>query len=483
VVIVGAGVAGLAAAWRLRRAGLDDIVVLELDPVAGGTARAGQSPLGAFPWGAHYITAPMKEHRSLITLLDEMGIVEARDADGAPVFAEAVLCRDPQERVFYDGRWHAGLFAHEGATERDESDLDRFRREIERWVAWRDTRGRRAFAIPTSQGSDDAEVTALDRISMAAWLDAQGLRSPRLRWVIAYACRDDYGASLEHTSAWAGLFYYASRMRAPGDDPQAVITWPEGNGRLVDHLSRSLGARLYTDATVLDVSPATTSRGVAVTALTSEGNTWQLDADAAIVAAPRFVASRIVGPWRQRRPAHAEAFEYGAWMVAHLTLTRRPRNKGFGPAWDNVIYDSPSLGYVSNLHQHLIDHGRTHWTYYYPLCDNDAHTARRRLLDTGRDAWADIAMTDLERAHPEIRHITERLDVMRWGHAMVRPKPGFRWSTARRDAAIPLGRIHFAHSDLSGVALFEEAWDHGLRAAEEVLAERMPGSAGAVSLR
>ena len=32
----------------------------------------------------------------------------------------------------------------------------------------------------------------------------------------------------------------------------------------------------------------------------------------------------------------------------------------------------------------------------------------------------------------------------------------------------PRGKIHFAHTDLSGVALFEEAFDHGLRAAREI---------------
>src|SRR5215470_7852100 len=41
VVIVGAGVAGLSAAWRLRRAGFERFVVLELESVLGGTSRAG----------------------------------------------------------------------------------------------------------------------------------------------------------------------------------------------------------------------------------------------------------------------------------------------------------------------------------------------------------------------------------------------------------------------------------------------------------
>src|SRR5262245_14827891 len=37
VVIVGGGVAGLSAAWRLRLAGVDDFVVVELEPRPGGT--------------------------------------------------------------------------------------------------------------------------------------------------------------------------------------------------------------------------------------------------------------------------------------------------------------------------------------------------------------------------------------------------------------------------------------------------------------
>jgi hypothetical protein len=54
----------------------------------------------------------------------------------------------------------------------------------------------------------------------------------------------------------------------------------------------------------------------------------------------------------------------------------------------------------------------------------------------------------------------------------VRPRPGVAWGGARRAAARPIGAVHFAHSDLSGVALFEEALDQGVRAAEEVLAAR-----------
>src|SRR5438132_10618758 len=42
VVIAGGGVAGLAAAWRLVRAGFRDFSLIELERAPGGTARSGR---------------------------------------------------------------------------------------------------------------------------------------------------------------------------------------------------------------------------------------------------------------------------------------------------------------------------------------------------------------------------------------------------------------------------------------------------------
>lgn len=54
---------------------------------------------------------------------------------------------------------------------------------------------------------------------------------------------------------------------------------------------------------------------------------------------------------------------------------------------------------------------------------------------------------------------------------MIMPKPGFVWGAEKREAARPVGPIHFAHSDLSGISLFEEANYRGVAAAEAVLRE------------
>jgi hypothetical protein len=461
----------------LLRAGFEDFVLLELESEAGGTARGGsRHGVVPYPWGAHYLPAPLKENRALIALLEEMGTLEGTNAAGQPIVAEQFLCRDPEERIFYRGRWYEGLYLHAGESVDEALQLQVFNAEVDRWAAWRDSRGRRAFTIPVSACSDDAEATALDRLTMAEWLRERGLTSTRLRWLIDYACRDDYGLTIEQTSAWAGLFYFASRMSGAGAEAQALITWPEGNARLVRHLLERARERVRVGLAVADIRPAADANGgVEVVALADEGRSAVgFRADRVIFAAPQFLTRYVVKPYREGAcPTHVAEFDYGAWMVANLFLRDRPRpGFGFPPAWDNVIYESPSLGYVTATHQRGLDHGPTIFTYYYPLAEDDPRRARARLLSVDRDGWAEVALADLERAHPDIRELTTRLDVMRWGHAMIRPRPGFIWGGARTAARQPFRSVHFAHTDLSGIPLFEEAFDHGLRAAEEVLAAR-----------
>jgi hypothetical protein len=479
LVIVGAGIAGLSAARHLLKNGYDDFVVLELESAAGGTARSGSNATSAYPWGAHYITAPMKENAVLVELLGELGLVEGTDASGEPTFREEVLCREPQERVFANGAWHDGLYLHDGESEEEKVQFARFKSTIERYAALRDAKGRRAFAVPTSQGSDDADFTALDKTSIAEWLVREGFTSERLRWLVDYACRDDFGARATQTSAWAGIHYYASRLQGPGHEPQAVLTWPAGNGWLVGNLQEKVKTKLRLGLAVADLAPS--AKGVDVIAIGRAPVALGIHARRVIFAAPQFVARAVVRPYRDAPPPHLNAFRYGAWMVANITLSARPKPRGRSErntvnaganvmGWDNVLRDSPSLGYVVATHQTGRDYGPTVLTYYYPLCDEDPRAARRRLYAAGRDEWADVALADLEVAHPDIRALATRIDVVRWGHAMVRPSPGFVFGGAREAAAKPVRGIHFANTDLSGVALFEEAFHHGIRAADEALA-------------
>ncbi len=477
VLIVGGGPAGLSAAYGLHKHGQRDVLVLELERELGGTSLAGSSALTAYPWGAHYLPVPARDNLELAALLREMSVIDGVDDQGRWRVREPYLVRAPDERIFYRGYWYPGLYLQAGATERDRAQLAAFDAEIARYAALRDSHGKRAFTIPISRASQAPELCALDSVPATRWLSARGLDSPRLLWLLDYACRDDYGTRLSHTSAWALLLYFAARIDAapstpavPGDrqnlTPAELITWPEGNAALVAHLRKHSGARIQTGEIVLDVHP--TPEGVHVYAWNDAQDVPKhYLAQHAVLAVPRFIACRIVRPLREQQRG-AQGFEYAPWIVANLHLHERPQERGVPPAWDNVLYDSPSLGYVSATHQRGSDFGPTVLTYYLPLAHVDARTERMGLL---RGTWSDYRdgiLGDLGRAHPNLRDVVNKIDVFRWGHAMVKPLPGFITSSARRDAQKPLGAIHFAHTDLSGVALFEEAFDHGLRAAREI---------------
>jgi phytoene dehydrogenase-like protein len=465
VAILGGGPAGLAAGWRLARRGLTDFALLELEPSVGGTSVAGRSEVTPFPWAAHYLPVPKARHTDLIGLLHEMNALEGRDRHDDPVGAEHLLVRAPEDRLFLDGYWHEGLYPHAGATDQDRAELARFYSIVQRYAALRDGQGRRAFTLPVADCSDDAALVALDRLSAADWLASQGFRSPRLRWFTEYACRDDYGLTLEHTSAWAMLWYYAARVGDHGEE-SSFLTWPAGNGALVEHLAGATRRQTTTGRMVVDVEPR--SDEVIIHAVdTTTGASETLRARHAICAMPRFVARRVVRPLRDRGGA-LDDFAYGAWMVANLHLRARPFERGFPPAWDNVLYDSASLGYVSATHQRGRDVGPTVWTYYLPLTDEDPRVARQRLLELTWAEWREVIVRDLRRAHPDLEQHLERIDVWRWGHAMIQPRVGAMFSPARRAATVPDGRVHYAHSDLSGVAVFEEAFHHGVQAADAV---------------
>jgi hypothetical protein len=470
VAIVGGGIAGLATAWRLRREGFEDLAIFEIDSKPGGTSRGEHRGAFAFPWGAHYVPVPMKENRSLIELLSEMSVIVGVSPNGQPIVDEAYLCRDPQERVFVDSHWVEGLYPSADSSGVETDQLQRFQEVIRSCADRRDEHGRRMFAIPMSGCADLQESRELDRISMAQWMDEQGFTSEPLRWLVDYSCRDDYGLTIDQSSAWAGIFYFASRLQSAEEDSQDVITWPEGNGRVVDYLTRDLGDRLISGGTVVSISAegVGASERYRVMVLDSVGRSTQWSARRVVFAAPQFVAPHVIQDDRFLKRRRSPTFSYGAWIVANVWLRDRPLEPGFPMCWDNVIYRSKSLGYVNSTHQTGNDHGPTVLTWYYPLVESGPE-ARKRLLALNWIDWADLVLSDLRVPHPDIDALVERIDVMRWGHAMVQPKPGFIWSESRLAAAQPIGGIHFAGTDLSGIALLEEAFYHGVRAAEEVL--------------
>jgi monoamine oxidase len=457
VVIVGAGIAGLAAARAFARRGVDDVHVLELEDAAGGNSRGHRLAGQPCPLGAHYLPLPGDAAREVSEWLFELGLL--RHEHGRTVADERHLCHSPQERLFIDGAWAEGVLPPAEPGSRTMAQYRRFAAAV-------GAVQRIGFAIPSTRAPWTAAHAALDAVPFAAWLAREGFDDTRLAWYLDYCCRDDYGAGCAAVSAWAGLHYFASRhgFHAAGDEQaerEPVFTWPEGNAWLTQRLAAPLGERLHTGRTVLQV--AEQRHGVDVLAwdeANARAERWR--ARTVVLALPLFAAARVL----QNAPdalRAAAAQPHAPWLVANLHLQHALAERaGAPPSWDNVAFGSEALGYVDAGHQRLNPApGARVLTAYRAL----PAAERGALLQAPWRRWADAVLADLAPMHPDLPSKVSRIDLMRYGHAMALPAPGWRGHAALAALRAQRGRVRFAHADLAGYSVFEEAFSAGHAAA------------------
>lgn len=463
VAIVGGGIGGLSAAWKLARSGCGDFLLLDMEREVGGNSRAGKNEVSAYPLGAHYLPLPPREARATRALLAELGVLQG-DPDAAhPTYDEKYLCHAPQERLYTNGYWQEGLWPALGVPAAERAQYARFQEEVQELRQRRDTVGRRPFALPLALSSRASKRLALDSGNFRDWLLAEGYTAPGLHWLADYACRDDYGTSAARTSAWAGLHYFACR-----DGEGQVLTAPEGNAWLARGLARAAAGRVLPEALAFRVEQG--KRGSTIDVyLAAERRSIRIVCRELIWAAPLFLVPRVFAAPPAQWLAALHGAEYAPWIVANLTLKEAPGTRAGQPlAWDNVLHDSAALGYVVATHQQLrYAPGPTVITWYRALHEESASRGHRLPLD--RAGWANEVLADLSRPHPEIRELVTRLDVHRHAHAMIRPLPGRLWGGARAAFERGLPGIQFAHADVSGLSLFEEANFRGVLAAERTL--------------
>ena len=476
VAILGSGIAGLTAAWRLAKEGHDDYLLVE-GPEPFGNAAGGRfdSPSGplAFPRGAHYLPLPSVESTPVRELLHALGVIEAAPFGPRPRFSEAALVHAPDERLYFAGAWRDGLLptAHVGADEA--AQHRRFLARVDTLAHTRGSDGRRAFCVPLAQSSTDPAFRRLDDITFHAWLAAEGYTSPSLHTYLDYVCRDEYGATPDKVSAWAGLHYFASRGgQAANAADGSLLTWPDG----LAFLARGLAARVPAARQLAGHALAVEAdrQGVSILCATADGPV-RIRARRTICAMPLHVAARVVGNIRDYGfdPA-AHLPRQAPWLVASFLLEGFPPEPADAPlAWDNVIAGSRGLGWVVSTHQ-LIRAARpahTVFTAYRALADQTPQDARAWLATAPAEALFELATEEL-RSHYgplEMWRRTRAVEITLRGHGMSVPACGSLGNPGLAALREADGRLLFAHSDLSGYSVFEEAAWWGDRAGRKVL--------------
>jgi hypothetical protein len=473
-LILGGGVSGLATAYGLSKKGKNDYRLLELHDHVGGNSLGGKNEVTSYPLGAHYLPIANNHNQALIDFLYEEKIITHFDERGLPHYKEEYLCADPDERLYLDGYWQKGLIPFATLNDEERSEIKAFLDQMEYYKTLKGSDNRYVFDIPISQCSADENYIHLDNISFFDWLQSKGWKTAPLHWFVDYSCRDDYGTSSKDTSAWAGIHYFSSRKaKASNAESDEILTWPEGNYFLVKKLSSFIPKEnIQTGCIIYDVQE--TQEHVIVEYFDDiQQRSIRVIAQQVVYALPLFLLKYMKNDWAKNIYQKIEKQTYAPWMVANLYCNKMPmRELGAPLSWDNVIAYSDSLGYVNSNHQKL--ESRTKelvLTYYKAFADSDPQASRKKLHEAKADQLAEDLLYELQKVHPDIRDIVNEVEIQLWGHAMARPTVGELWGRriSRNKILNECRRVQFVHTDVSGISIFEEAFDNATRAVNHIL--------------
>lgn len=464
-LIVGGGISGLSAARQFKKKGIDDFLVLELENKLGGNSANGENQYSKFPLAAHYLPLPNLRDKELLNFLEESKII-VDYKDNLPVFNETQLCFDPNERLFIRNSWQTDLIPRYGNSKEADNQMDLFLQKMTEFREIKGKDGKYFFDIPKSFCSTDESLNSLDEITMKKWLLDNNFTAEEILEYVDYCCKDDFGLGIEFVSAWAGIHYFAARKHENKKYDDTVLTWPEGNGRLVKHLKSAVENKVLKNHLVYDIQ--LNLDGVKVFVFNAKSNeSITILAEKVILATPQYITKYLVS----ERKNTANNFHYAPWFTASITLSDIPDNGSFPLSWDNVIYKAKGLGYVYNQHQNLeqiID--KKVITYYYSFSSNDIKKDRKELLKKPIEHWKELVLSDLKIAHPDIDKYISAIEIHRIGHGMISPVPNFLKSKSLKEASKSIeNKIFFAHSDLAGISIFEEAFHQGINVVNKIV--------------
>ncbi len=424
VAIIGGGIAGLAAAYALRDAGLA-VTVLEGSPRLGG--KLAVSPVAGIEVdaGAEALLARRPEG---IGLLADLGLDgERRD----PGTTSAGIWTRGQVRPL-PGRQFMGVPADPG----DLAGTGLLSPEgVDRAAA--------DASLPAGPG-DDADASVAERVGARMGREVvDRLVEPLLGGVYAGRCEDlSFQATLAPLAAAAPRFpslgqAVASLLPAPAQPgtpppPPVFTTLAGGLGTLPPLLAAASGADVRTRATVREL--ARTADGWRLTVGSAHAPEW-LDADAVILALPARPASRLLAGASPAAAAALAEISYASMAVVTLAYPDAafpdpPSGSGFlVPAVDGRAIKA--VTYSTVKWPHLRDQG----TGLHLVRCSVGRLGDEAILQRDDDDLAALAAEDLATA-TGVRGRPADVRVTRWGGGLPQYSVGHLDRVARIRAGV-----------------------------------------------
>ena len=228
LVIVGGGIAGLSAAWRLQQRGFRDFVLLEMEREAGGNARSGQQRRHRVSLGRALRAGPGRTRRWCASC-SRSSACSTTAGGTTPSVPRAARAAVPARPL-------ASRLRAAGGTDRTRPRS----RHAFRGTGWRRLRAAGHSPCRWATRWPPRRLTA---ISMAQWLTAGG---PRFA-LAALVGRLRVPRRLRRTADRHGGVGRNPLLRvARASRKLGPLTWPEGNGWITRRLLAMAGDRVKT---------------------------------------------------------------------------------------------------------------------------------------------------------------------------------------------------------------------------------------------
>jgi protoporphyrinogen/coproporphyrinogen III oxidase len=441
VVVIGGGIAGLAAAWRLRE---HDVLLLEADERLGGRLRS--DPRGDYwmNYGAHLFPAPD-------TIVDRL----ARECglDSVPVtgsmkglaIGPKLLTRGPVQT--YPLRLPLSV--------RDRVAFALAGLRVQRAVsAYRRVSTPRAGETPA-----DVRARVLAFEDERSFADFLGPLPPAVEPIFACAAHRAT-AELSELSAGCGIGLFA--LVWGGKRSLIARNLVGGAGQLPAALGRRLGARARTGCRVTGLRPQGTQLVVDYQA---GGRVESVRARHVIVAVQAPFAAPLVAPVAGRAAAALEQLTYGPFLSVAVE-TRESR----AMPWDRVYaMATPGRAFdmFTNQAHALRGDGKRRTGGSLMLFAGARGAAA--LLGQPDEAITGRFLADLHDLYPETRGVIGDATVHRWELGNVYARPGRHRLQAPLEGALgPHANLHLAGDYFAELGNMEAAARTGTVAAERV---------------
>jgi oxygen-dependent protoporphyrinogen oxidase len=425
-VVVGGGIAGLAAAWALRDR---DVVVLEAEPRVGGRLKSERRGPYWLNFGAHVFAGAGS---ATDRLLRETG-VEARDIPG--VLTGVAL----GDRIVAGGRIEAYPLRLPLSV-RDRLALIRLGARLRLGVA-------RYDRVLRTRGTQGVLEFMADR-TFGEWT---GRLPPAVDALVRPTIQRSSGEP-EELAAGYGIGYFHLVWDRSGGLARNVLG---GSATLAETIARALGDRVRTGTRVHEVH----QDGEAVVVVHDGG---ELRARRAVLAAQAHVTRELAPGLPQDTRAALGEIAYGPYVLAAFLTNER------GPTpWDGIYAVATARRSFNMLFNtaNVLRSGGPREPGGSLMVYSGASLARP-LWDLPDDEVAARYTDDLAALLPGVREVIEEVVVDRWTHGLPYVRPG----RGRLQPALerPLGRLQLA-GDYLGTRYTDTAISTGLAAAERIL--------------